>query len=201
MIIIYIIVKINLLFCIMNISDYVYKENIFSRDFCSRKIEDLNKLNISEWESHTWASPHFGDNSTNTRDIKDFSITYQEKISNDMGDGIRQFIINYQKNISKFFSISKISHIRFNRYDENHQMLEHVDHIHGVFDGENKGIPVISILGVLNDDYEGGDFWLCGEKIKLNVGDVLGFPSVFLYPHKVSPIIKGSRYSWITWGY
>ena len=201
MIIIYIIVKINLLFCIMNISDYVYKENIFSRDFCSRKIEDLNQLNISEWKSHTWSSINIEDNPTHTRNIKDFSITYQEKISSDMGDGIIQFLTNYQKNTSKFFSISKISNIRFNKYYENQQMIEHVDHIYGIFDGQNKGIPVISILGVFNDDYEGGDFWLCGERIKLDVGDILGFPSVFLYPHKVSPIIKGSRYSWITWGY
>ena len=30
----------------------------------------------------------------------------------------------------------------------------HADHIHSMFDGEKKGIPILSVLGVLNDDYE-----------------------------------------------
>jgi predicted 2-oxoglutarate/Fe(II)-dependent dioxygenase YbiX len=35
--------------------------------------------------------------------------------------------------------------------------------------------------------------------IKLKKGDLLIFPSVFLYPHKVEPVKKGIRYSFISW--
>lgn len=37
-------------------------------------------------------------------------------------------------------------------------MRKHYDHIHSIFDGQRKGIPVLSMLGILNNDYEGGEF-------------------------------------------
>ena len=54
--------------------------------------------------------------------------------------------------------------VRFNKYAENKKMALHADHIHSMFDGERKGIPILSVLGVLNDDYEGGEFVLIDEK-------------------------------------
>ena len=68
-----------------------------------------------------------------------------------------------------------------------------------MFDGERKGIPILSVLGVLNDDYEGGEFVLIDEKIDLSKGDIIIFPSNFMYPHKVEPVTKGTRYSYISW--
>tara|TARA_R110002094_G_C4832487_1_gene205553 strand:- start:489 stop:620 length:132 start_codon:yes stop_codon:yes gene_type:complete len=41
------------------------------------------------------------------------------------------------------------------------------------------------------DDYE----------IKIEAGDLLLFPSVFLYPHKVEPVTKGERYSFVSWAW
>ena len=78
-------------------------------------------------------------------------------------------------------------------------MALHADHIHSMFDGERKGIPILSVLGVLNDDYEGGEFVLIDEKINLSKGDIIVFPSNFMYPHKVEPVTKGTRYSYISW--
>lgn len=181
-----------------NIFDYVYKTNIFSKDFCFEKIKQIEKSNFSKWESHRWSSSFNYNDSAN---IEDFSIVFDNKNTEDMIDGIVDAVSKYQKYVSKFSSISHISNIRINRYDVGQKMIEHVDHIHGIFDGENKGIPIMSILGVLNDDYEGGDFLICGEKIDLNTGDILIFPSSFVYPHRVEPVTSGSRYSWITWGY
>ena len=92
------------------------------------------------------------------------------------------------------------SEIRFNKYSENTKMAQHCDHIHTLFDGENKGIPILSVLGILNNDYKGGEFIMFeDEEIKLNEGDLLIFPSIFLYPHKVEPVTKGIRYSFISW--
>ena len=39
------------------------------------------------------------------------------------------------------------------------------------------------------------------KEIQLKKGDVLVFPSNFLYPHKVEPVTKGLRYSIISWVY
>lgn len=87
-----------------------------------------------------------------------------------------------------------------NRYKEGDSMGCHVDHIHSLFDGKNKGIPIATTLGILNDDFDGGDFVFWEDKvIHLEPGDLLAFPSNFLYPHRVTPVEKGTRYSWISW--
>lgn len=94
------------------------------------------------------------------------------------------------------------SRIRFNRYSKTKKMAEHCDHIHSLFDGEIKGIPILSIVGTLNENYEGGEFIMFQDKeIKLLTGDLLIFPSNFLYPHRVDPVKKGTRYSYVSWVY
>ena len=81
-------------------------------------------------------------------------------------------------------------------------MKKHCDHIHSVFDGKIKGVPILSVVGVLNNNYEGGDFIMFEDtKINLPAGSILIFPSNFMYPHEVSSITKGTRYSFVSWVY
>ena len=78
--------------------------------------------------------------------------------------------------------------------------MPHCDHIHSLFDGERKGVPILSIVGALNNDYTGGEFIMWNEeKIELPAGSVMIFPSSFLYPHEVRPVITGTRYSFVQW--
>ena len=45
-----------------------------------------------------------------------------------------------------------------------------------------------------------GEFIIFDDtEIKFDKGDVLVFPSLFLYPHKVEPVKSGTRYSYISW--
>ena len=82
----------------------------------------------------------------------------------------------------------------------NQKMNLHCDHIPTIFDGQRKGIPTLSLLGSLNDNYEGGDLILFDDfKIELEKGDLIIFPSNFLYPHRVEPVLSGVRYSYISW--
>jgi predicted 2-oxoglutarate/Fe(II)-dependent dioxygenase YbiX len=79
-------------------------------------------------------------------------------------------------------------------------MQNHCDHIYSLFDGKRKGIPVLSIIGILNDDYDGGELiMLEDKKIDTKKGDLLIFPSNFLYPHQITPVTKGVRYSYVSW--
>ena len=80
-------------------------------------------------------------------------------------------------------------------------MKTHVDHIHSIFDGEHKGIPILSIIGLLNDDFEGGELYINNKPIDFKRGDVLIFPSNFVYPHKVKPVTKGEMYSYVSWAF
>ena len=92
------------------------------------------------------------------------------------------------------------SKIKFIRYSPGQTMQNHCDHIHDMFEGERKGIPILSIIGILNDDYEGGELIMFEDKkIDTKKGDLLIFPSNFLYPHKVTPVTKGVRYSYVSW--
>lgn len=54
---------------------------------------------------------------------------------------------------------------------------------------------------LLNDDFEGGEFAFFNRelKYKLNKGDVLMFPSNFMYPHEIMEVTEGTRYAIITW--
>jgi len=59
----------------------------------------------------------------------------------------------------------------------------------------------VTIILNLNDDYEGGN--LCHIKdnhmMKMGKGDIIIFPANFMYPHRITPITSGTRYSVITW--
>ena len=79
-------------------------------------------------------------------------------------------------------------------------MENHHDHIQHMFDGKRKGAPVLSIIGILNDDYEGGELIMFEDKkINTKKGDLIIFPSNFLYPHEITPVTKGVRYSYVSW--
>ena len=112
---------------------------------------------------------------------------------------IHKYIVE-EFNFPWFTGWSAFTPTKFHRYDVNTNMKEHCDHIHSIFDGQLKGVPILSVLSSLNEDYEGGDLiFFENEKIDLKTGDVMIFPSNFMYPHKVTPVTKGQRYSMVNW--
>ena len=80
-------------------------------------------------------------------------------------------------------------------------MRKHFDHIHSIFDGQLKGIPILSFVGVLNDDYEGGKMLVRDVEFPLKPGDIIIMPSCFMFPHEISEITKGTRYSFVSWAF
>ena len=63
----------------------------------------------------------------------------------------------------------------------------------------------ISCVLLLNDDFEGGEFAFFGDSDideytpEFNKGDMILFPSNYLYPHTIKPITSGTRYVIATW--
>jgi len=63
----------------------------------------------------------------------------------------------------------------------------------------------LSIIINLNDDYEGGDLIFTDQRhneikrFNLGKGSIVFFPSNFMYPHSITPIKKGTRYSIVAW--
>jgi predicted 2-oxoglutarate/Fe(II)-dependent dioxygenase YbiX len=185
----------------MNLRNYVkVYDNFLDKDFCDQILKSL--------EGTLWGKHYFYEENTKTeRNYEnDLSVSYnnspEEKT---LEDKIWHAIYNYitidNKDLNEWFNgWNGYSKIRFNKYDEKTEMRLHCDHITTLFQGDNRGIPLLSIVGTLNEDYSGGDFIMWeSEKISLKTGSLLIFPSNFLYPHRITPVTQGTRYSYVSW--
>jgi predicted 2-oxoglutarate/Fe(II)-dependent dioxygenase YbiX len=153
------------------------------------------------WYKHSWSgySTTKGSPSANTEFLR---APADNIIKLQLIPIINECLDNYKIDIEMDIEINGSSHPQLNKYDTGTMMLPHHDHIHSLFSGPIKGIPILSIVGLLNDDFEGGEFVFWNDElIKLVAGDVLIFPSLFAYEHQVNKITKGSRYSFVSWTY
>ena len=175
----------------------LYK-NALSPKICNQTVKEMNNI---EFQEHTFYNPQTGKymarSGSRELSMSWGDVTTKNHINDRVGQIAQQYI--NELNMPWFSKFQAYTHVRFNKYAESKMMALHCDHIHSMFDGERKGIPILSVLGVLNDDYEGGEFHLINEIINFTKGDILVFPSNFMYPHKVEPVTKGTRYSYISW--
>jgi hypothetical protein len=208
----------------VQLRNLIAKNNIIAPELCDSIVEKSKKW---EWQTHEWYSHHEVQSYSHKQ--KELDVVYGANIP----DIVQQQLIMHISEVWKaymmllpellqhqqgtnlyqgqeavkanpFNMIKFWSSIRLNRYSEGTMMRPHFDHIQSLFDGEKRGIPVLSVIGALNDhsDYEGGGlvFWDDFE-IKLDKGDILIFPSCYLYPHRVQEVTKGERYSFVCWGF
>lgn len=90
--------------------------------------------------------------------------------------------------------------LKFLKYTPDTEMRKHCDHIHSMFDGQKRGVPILTVIAQLNDGFEGGEFVMFDDEvIDFGKGDILVFPSLFMYPHTVNKVTAGVRYSASTW--
>lgn len=174
-------------------------KQLIPKDTCRFVIDSIKD---QKWEKHQWDDGN-GENSYSypTKELDVLGITPElEEILNPF---ISQSVKLYNDFIGKerVSQVSCFSPVRFNRYQKDQIMRKHSDHIKGLFEGDVRGIPVLSIIINFNGDYEGGDliFW-DDHKVDLGEGDVLVFPSLFLFPHRVEEVTKNMRYSGVAWG-
>jgi len=190
----------------VNLKNYILKlDNWIPQNIIDKSIKELSDDNT--WKKHTFTNPLTFESKPKNGN-KELDVCYGNKLSY-----LKEFHELTWKALERYIVIEKIggkefdgwsgfSQIRFNRYNKNQIMSKHADHIKSLFKGEIKGIPILSIVCVLNDDYEGGEFIMFDDyEIKFKAGDLIIFPSVFLYPHLVKPVKKGIRYSFVSWCY
>lgn len=188
----------------LNVKDYVkIYDDFLDKKTCKAIVKKLKKAN---WQLHTFYQASTGEFKSYDKEL---SIAYGQEIEESaelqkkIWSAIEQYIIKDHAHMVEWYSgWNGYTQVRYNRYNTDTQMKLHCDHIHSMFDGTRKGIPTLSILGALNDDYEGGElvFWE-QETIELKPGSIMLFPSNFMYPHKVLPVTKGVRYSYVSWAW
>ena len=185
-----------------SVNDFVLITNVIDDTICKNFIQNIKE---QEKQKHHWYT--FDTDERYSYPDKEPDIVWSSELQQSMIQPvIKKAVDEYtQTKVPKEFRgqpiVSRFSKMRFNIYEKGLTMREHVDHIYSIFDGQEKGIPVLSFVGILNDDYEGGEFIMNGEKLTLKAGDLLVFPSNFLFPHVVHPVTKGTRYSLVAWGY
>ena len=192
-----------------NIKDYILVKNCIPKEVCESMVRDI-AVN-SPWEKHLWQNygvvkerPTFPPTEL---DVAESTPEQNQQLYPYIGESLKQYEEHIKSNNSFDEFVSNCGlHIacpvRFNRYNTNTLMKSHHDHIHSLFDGERKGIPTLSIVGLLNDNYEGGNFRFFKDyEIELQRGDILIFPSIFIFPHRVDKVTKGTRYSFVSWAF
>ena len=185
------------------IEDYIIVENTIPKELCKELINECSK---KEWKKHTWnnyATGTFESEPTKELDVMPCTKEQQNKITPYLVKALEDYQTKHSWPGDKTQApwLTKFSPIRFNKYEVGTMMRIHYDHIHSIFDGKMKGVPIVSIVANLNEDYEGSEF-MCREKeIKLKTGDILMFPSNFMYPHEVKETTKGTRYSFVSWAF
>ena len=203
----------------MQAEDYIDIKNRLPVELCKELIRECNK---KKWQKHVWNNYKTGENtSESTKELDVMHCTQEQQ------NKIRPYLIKalneYEQKVFDLYKgsiparsdaqnswsndanlmgfLTAFSTIRFNKYEVGTTMRIHYDNIHGIFDGKRKGIPIVSIVGNLNEDYEGAEFILRGKEIKLKTGDLLLFPSGIVYPHMVKESKKGIRYSFVSWAF
>ena len=185
------------------ILDYVTVENVIPKEFCESTMDHINK---NQWQKHTWTSAG-PDTKRYSEEKKELDV---QSITRDMQSKIAPFMVQAATTYTEKFAfqggktsqfIHKFTPARFNRYEVGTVMRKHFDHIHSIFDGQLKGIPILSFVGALNDEYEGGKMLVRDVEFSLKQGDIIIMPSCFMFPHEISEVTKGTRYSFVSWAF
>ena len=183
----------------LQLKNFIHIERgLIPKDTCRFVIDSIKN---ESWNSHLWSTDGTDFFSYPTKEIDVLEPTP------DLEDILNPLISLSVKYYNDFIGSEKVSQVtcfspvRFNRYQKGQTMRIHCDHIKTLFEGEVKGIPVLSIIINFNDDYKGGDliFW-DDYKVDLGEGDVVVFPSLFLFPHRIEEVTENIRYSGVAWG-
>ncbi|MDX2100777.1 MAG: 2OG-Fe(II) oxygenase [Leptolyngbyaceae cyanobacterium bins.59] len=91
------------------------------------------------------------------------------------------------------------------RYQKGQYYKRHIDNmlLSSRMEEARQGVPMrdISVVGYLNDDFEGGETYFDRQGLKLKpvAGSVVVFPAYFIYPHQSLPVTQGRKYVFTTW--
>lgn len=170
---------------------YWYQNNAISQLSCDAMIEKFNQYEFTQAE--VGAGNNSGVVNTVVRDVKKILIP------NDVGIGatLTGMGLNFNKNAWNF-DVDHSNQSEYLSYDKDGHYQSHCDLS---FDLNQESVRKLTVLAFLNDDFEGGKFYIQigPEKIypHQEKGTVIVFPSFIL--HGVEPVTKGVRNSIVTW--
>ena len=195
----------------LNLTDYIKVYKALTPELCQKILVGIEK---AHWRPHQWHNIYnnIDSNDKRTRDTLDerngkvengiqicnLDVMMESTAMRELQRTISLYSYQVGPTIDNRPNrlTSGFNPIRINRYNEGVSMAKHNDHS---FDKEH---PLITIIVMLNDEFEGGELVLLDDyEVKLKVGEAVFFPSNFMFPHQVRTVTKGIRYSLATWAW
>lgn len=182
-----------------SLEDYIFTlDNVVPEELCNRILEEYR-------ESQFWIPSSVGggnvDNQIRNCDIINIStdnvlqenFDARKKIDEDFYLCASNAINEYRKLFPEVASEIDTGYDLL-RYNQGQFYVQHTDS----FKQQQRSV---SCSFLLNDDYEGGEFAFFDREIVIRggKGSIVMFPSNFMFPHEIMPVISGTRYSIITW--
>lgn len=172
------------------LSDYYARRNALSDGFCDKLVEEYSKDTVEK------LPPIIGQGvgviDTNIRNVKRLMLPMGQSVGATLTATGLEINHNFYK-----YNITHANQTEFLMYEPEGCYVAHTDTFHDHSDETRK----ITMLVFLNDDFEGGKFFIQTGYDKVyppqEKGTILGFPSYML--HGVEPVTKGIRYSCVTW--
>lgn len=114
-----------------------------------------------------------------------------KKVYEDYNDVLKLCLADYEARYN--FKMEFMEAINFVKYNPGQHFQVHTDSGFSYF-------CTLSSVGWFNDDYEGGELWFpyLNLKFKPQKGDVIFFPSTYIYAHGSMEVTKGTKYSAVT---
>jgi predicted 2-oxoglutarate/Fe(II)-dependent dioxygenase YbiX len=178
----------------MNVDSYIkYYKNVVAENLCNSLINYNFPYEASKYQTHD-SGAIVKQERVKMSDawIKKESVFYTA-----VKACFEEVIVKYKTDFP-LFSVGRTTDFRINKYGKGGFMSRHVDNIHHSH-GQQYGYPQVSALLYLNDDYDGGEFYVADKKFCPIKGSAIIFPSNFMFPHEAKPVTKGTRWSIVTW--
>jgi len=106
--------------------------------------------------------------------------------------------VHAYKALNQHLLVRQDTYVQVLRYQPGQRFGLHVDNIsgHGTW-----GARQLSAVCFLNDDFEGGqlEFPRQKRKIQPQAGRLVLFPANFCFPHEAHDVVKGVKYTAVTW--
>jgi hypothetical protein len=173
-----------------------------SADLCKTIIKEYEK--DSKWQDATTAAQELYQSPFKTRICETLSISnpdsmgrskVRKKIDSDLFETLHHLVGQYIEEDGECNVVSDSGYDLL-RYNEGGYYNFHTD--------SGPGPIMRTLSAILNlspaDSYKGGQLeFRDGPLISMDEGDVILFPSNFCFPHRITPVTEGTRYSIVTW--
>jgi hypothetical protein len=164
-----------------------------SESFCNNIIKECIK------DDHEKEQPFIGEGRDLEKNIN-LNIRNVLRLPLPMNQGIGATLTSCGLNINHEkwkYNITHSNQTEFLMYDVNGKYEAHVDTVHQ----HNTETRKLTVIAILNNDFEGGKFYIMNSHEKIyppqEKGDIIVFPSFMV--HGVEPVIKGKRFTVVTW--